>query len=149
MQDKRIAIGELWREVNHGVHDRFRQAYKDPSLPFGMLIMLRQISKEPGITVSEMARRSGLAKSHISKQIDLLDSRGLVEKRPDPQDQRLLRLYLTKAAEEAAAELERVAQQAWLQVVGELADDEVDAVFKGFQLLRDALERSKRKTEQR
>ena len=147
MSDKRIAIGELWRAVNHSIHDRFRQAFKEPALPFGMMMMLRQIGKEPGVTVSEIARRSGLAKSHISKQVDLLASRDMVEKRPDPQDQRLLRLYPTEAAQQAAADMEASVQRAWLQVVEELSEDDLDQVYKGFQILKEALERSKAKTE--
>lgn len=147
MTDKRIAIGELWRAVNHSIHDRFRHAFKEPSLPLGTLMLFRQIGREPGTTVSEIARACGIAKSHISKQVDLLASRDLVEKRPDPQDQRLQRLYLTEAARQAAADMEASVHRAWLQVVEEISEDDLDQVYRGFQILKEALERAKVKTE--
>lgn len=147
MSDKRIAIGELWRKVNHGVHDRFRQAFKETEMPFSLLIMLRQISKHPGATVSEVARHTGMVKSHISKSVEQMVSQGLVEKRPDPQDQRLQRLYLTEGAQKTAAQMEAFAHRAWLQVVEEVSDEDLDQVQKGFQILLDALERTKAKTD--
>jgi DNA-binding MarR family transcriptional regulator len=55
--------------------------------------------------VSELARRSGIAKSHISHVIDELSRRGWVEKRADPADQRILRLYLTELA---AGQMKRI-----------------------------------------
>lgn len=147
MSDKRIEIGELWRKINHGLHDTFRQAFKEAELPVGTLMMLRPIGKHPGVTVSEMARRTGMVKSHISTTVDQLVKKGLVEKRPDPQDQRLQRLYLTEPAQQYATAVETKLQAVWVQVVEELSEDELDQVYRGFQILKEALERSKAKTE--
>lgn len=147
MSDKRIEIGELWRKISHGLHDTFRQAFKEAAIPISTLMMLRPIGKHPGVTVSEMARHTGMVKSHISTTVDQLVKKGLVEKRPDPQDQRLQRLYLTEPAEQFAAEVEEQVQRAWRQVVEQVSDEELDLVLRGFQILQNALERTKKKAE--
>lgn len=54
-----------------------------------------------GVIVSELARHTEAAKSHVSNVIDQLVERDCVEKRPDPGDQRLQRLYVTRAAQRA------------------------------------------------
>jgi DNA-binding MarR family transcriptional regulator len=70
-----------------------------PELPGVSWMLLHQLRREPGQTVSGLARACGLSKSRISVLADDLAGRGLVEKRPDAGDQRVLRLYLTAAAE--------------------------------------------------
>ncbi|HYF96194.1 MAG TPA: MarR family transcriptional regulator [Symbiobacteriaceae bacterium] len=138
----RPEIGELWRQVNKGMHDRIRQAFCGTDLPFGILILLREVHHNPGITVSELARRVGLVKSHVSKSIDQLAAQGLVDKRPDPADQRLLRVYPTQAAQNKKKEMETLAEAVWDEVMAEVSDEELDEVARGLQILAKALIRA-------
>lgn len=64
---------ELLREVNRGLGKFARDVLSEHGIPFAMLMISKQIKAEPGITISELARRSGIAKSHISKSIQDFD----------------------------------------------------------------------------
>ena len=77
--------------------------FRESAMPPPVFFMLREIVREPGITVSELARRVALVKSYVSRSVDLLVHRGYVRKEPDPLDQRLIRLYATPAAGPAGA----------------------------------------------
>lgn len=89
-------LAELLHDINRGMGKYARDIFAANDLPFSLFMISKHIKAEPGITVSEMARRTGIAKSHISNQIRKLEERGWVEKRLDVNDQRIIRLYLSK-----------------------------------------------------
>jgi len=89
-------LAELLHDINRGMGKYARDIFAANDLHFSLLMISKHIKAEPGITVSEMARRTGIAKSHISNQIRKLEDRGWVEKRLDVNDQRIIRLYLSK-----------------------------------------------------
>ena len=67
-----------------------------------------------GMTQSELADHTSIARSPLGKIIDQLERKGYVERRHDPEDRRINRLFITQAVEpllqparELVAELER------------------------------------------
>ncbi len=148
MREERLEVGELWRSVNREMHLFMRRVFQGGELPFMALVLLRHINREPGVSLVELARRSDSAKSHVSKMIEHLERQGFVEKRPDPDDQRLVRLHLTKAARDVMAETEARAQEAWSRVVDEVPEGQLDDVMRGLRILMGALETLNRKDGQ-
>jgi DNA-binding MarR family transcriptional regulator len=144
MADLRVQLGELWRLVSREMHDRMKQAFKGVDFPPMAFFLLRHIAKDPGLTIGELSRRSGTVKSHVSKMVEQLVAQGLVEKRPDPSDQRLVRLVPTKTATDSKAEMEAKVQTAWLAVIQEIPDEEMDEVVRGMRIMLAALQRSNR-----
>jgi MarR family transcriptional regulator for hemolysin len=146
MAETRAEIGALWWEISRQMHERFRQSFREYAMqPMGMGI-LRQVAHEPGVTVSELARRLHTVKSHVSKLVDQLIQQGYLEKRPDPADQRLIRIYPTQASLDMKAALESRARAIWAEVLADLPQAQVDEVVRGLQILRAALERSQTET---
>lgn len=121
------------------MHDRLRAAFRDSALPPLALGLLRVLRKHPGLTVSEVARRTDVAKSYISRTVEQLVTLGCVERRPDAADQRLTRLYVTDAANEIAAELAAFAEQAWAAALSGLSDEDLEKVAAGLHILLAAL----------
>lgn len=111
------------------------------------LMMMRQIEHEPGVSVSELARRSGTVKSHVSKTVDQLVALGLAEKRPDPQDQRLLRVYSTPAASEFKKQMEARALAHWSEVTADIPEADLAAVEHGLRILLGAVTKANSKVE--
>ncbi len=89
-----LLIG-LLRNVNKEIGRRVKDVLEDQDMPVAMVTIAKAVNEEPGITISEIARRTGIAKSHVSNTIKELEKRGWVEKRNDQGDQRLIRLFLT------------------------------------------------------
>ncbi len=145
MSSPRAEIGELWRQIHRETRDRFRQAFRGCELPFIALILLRQIKMQPGVTVSELARQSGTVKSHVSKMVEQLVRQGYVEKKPDPTDQRLLRVYLTQTATDTMAGMEDRAHGIWSEVMEEIPEGQIADVTRGLRILLAALESANRK----
>ena len=65
----------------------------DLSMSQGHVLMCLQ---EP-TQMSAIAKRMGFDASHVTALIDRLEERGLIERRPDPQDRRVKRITLTEA----------------------------------------------------
>ncbi|HWI51098.1 MAG TPA: MarR family transcriptional regulator [Symbiobacteriaceae bacterium] len=137
-------MGELWWQINREIMERFRPVFKSGHLPPMGIMMLRQLHIEPGLTVSELARRTGTAKSHVSKTVDQLLEQGLVEKRPDPDDQRLIRVFVTERAQAGKAEMEARFRDAWKAVITDLPDADVVQVESGLRILLEALKKADR-----
>lgn len=143
MAESRGEVGQLWWQVNRELHERFRRAIRELGLPPVAMILLRQIHDEPGVTVSELARRVGTAKSHVSNLVDQLVAQGYLEKRTDPTDQRLLRVYMTNAAISLKAKMDERAKAMWAEILAEMPDEQLALVVAGLRTLLAALEQSK------
>jgi len=103
------------------------------------LPVIREILHDPGITVNELARRTKMAKSQVSMLVSALETEGLVTKGPDPQDQRLVRLFPTDEGT-ARAERWRSAYRSMLaKTVRQLSDDESEHLLDGLRALQRAL----------
>lgn len=133
-------IGQLWQRVSRQMHERLRSAFRDSCLPPMALGLLLKIERHPGVTVSDLARQAGAAKSHISRTTDQLVKQGYLEKRPDAVDQRLIRLHLTETATEVMTDLAARTKGMWTDLLRELTEDERATVSSALEILASALE---------
>src|SRR5438093_13600523 len=99
-------IVERLRDVNRELRERIGRQGEAEGFPrfSRRLPIMREVLREPGITVNELARRTRIAKSQVSLLLGALVSDGVVRREPDARDQRLVRLFLT---EEGDARFER------------------------------------------
>lgn len=65
-------------------------------LSMGKFTLLMQLSQVDGLTPSDCAERSGVTRATITGLLDGLEREELVERRPCPDDRRMLRIHLTK-----------------------------------------------------
>lgn len=95
-----------------------RQVGLDP-LPHSEFEVIRTVSDNPGITVSEVARTLALQPSNVSTTVRRLVERGLLDRRPDDHDRRAIRLHLTAEAARHKHQIDAV----WIEGVrAQLAD---------------------------
>ncbi|HTP18075.1 MAG TPA: MarR family transcriptional regulator [Solirubrobacteraceae bacterium] len=67
-------------------------------LPASELEIMRLLVRRPGLSVNEAAAELRLAAANVSTALRALAARGLLERRRDPADGRVVRLYPTAAA---------------------------------------------------
>lgn len=79
---------------------------------------LEQLEIEDGLRLTDVASRAGMTAQSMGELVDDLEGKGYVERRPDPDDRRAKRIYLTGRGRENA----RVAKQAIAEVEAELVD---------------------------
>lgn len=133
---------DLLHDVNRKMAEHVREVFRDREIPVAFRAVGAVLMSEPGVTVSDLARRTGMAKSHISNTVEEMSRRGWVEKRADPRDQRRLRLYLTQAATEHRwRQVREAVRERLAELVAEIPDDKAAALIDGLQTLKAALER--------
>lgn len=66
--------------------------------------LMHAIITHPGTTMSELKERRGTSAANISKLIDGLVDDGLLQRQPDPEDRRVVRLYATTEGTNLVAE---------------------------------------------
>jgi len=70
--------------------------------------MLRALWKQEGQTHSELAARLHVQPSTMTKMVQRMEKAGFVERRSDPDDQRVSRVYLTDNGHAVQAQVEQV-----------------------------------------
>ncbi|MEW8977892.1 MAG: MarR family transcriptional regulator [Symbiobacterium sp.] len=142
MSGRRQDISHLWHQVNRRMHSLLNHAFRESAMPPPVFFMLREIVREPGITVSELARRVDMVKSHVSRTVDHLAREGYVRKEPDAGDQRLIRLYARPEAQDRLRRTDAAVRSVWESVVAGVPEEELATVERGLRILLETLERN-------
>jgi DNA-binding MarR family transcriptional regulator len=130
---------ELLRNANFGLLSIVREVSQKYPFPQSGMVIIAHIVKNPGSTISRLARETGYAKSHVSKTVDMLYAHGFVDKREDPCDRRVIRLF---AAEELGKWFEAVKgaiEERLSEVLSVLPQADLTFLVKGLEMLNKAL----------
>ena len=73
-------------------------------------LVLRRLHRKPGASQSELADLLEVEKATAGRLIDRLEDNGWVERRPDADDRRINRIYMTGEAEKINLEIGPVAE---------------------------------------
>lgn len=125
-----ITLARKWRQAID--HELAQAGLTDAS--WTPLIHLAEGGE--GIQQSELAQRLGVESSSLVRVIDLLENRGLVERRIDPADRRARHLYLSPAG---WAEVEALRQKLYpieAHLLAGLSEAEIAAMMAGFDQIQ-------------
>jgi len=106
----------LLNDVARLLRTRFDQRARARGMTRAQWVILARVDAKPGLSQNELAALLEVEPISVGRLVDRLESRGLVERRPDPTDRRIRRLHLlpdaapileeiTKAREVLGAEL--------------------------------------------
>lgn len=137
----KVAI--LFHTISRGLAEYLKGEFAGERRPLASMLVLRAIMQEPGITVSQLARQTGLAKSHVSQLVDDLSRRSLVDRRSDKTDQRLLRLHLSEDGDEQFQQMQVFVHKRMKKLVAHIPPEKTALVLEGLQVLLAAVERAK------
>jgi DNA-binding MarR family transcriptional regulator len=89
-------------------HRRMHDLLDDLGLYRGQPSMLGALWAQDGMTHSELAEQINKSPATITKMVKRMEKTGFVERRPDPRDERLSRVYLTGAGRDIQSAVEGV-----------------------------------------
>ncbi len=106
--------GSVWCNLDIALRN-LDQLFGRAVQPLGLTIIewyiLRALYERDGQHASELARAVGRAATSFTPNLDKLQDKGLIERRPDPADRRAVHIYLTKAAEQHREAVTKSAEQ--------------------------------------
>jgi DNA-binding MarR family transcriptional regulator len=95
----------------------------------GQEMFLNFLAKNEGISQSELAQTLCVEAPTLTRTVQRMGQAGMVERRNDPEDARVTRLYLTPQGQETQRRVEAVWRELEEQTIGQMAPDEVE-VFR-------------------
>lgn len=114
----RSLLGML-TDVQNGISKQFRERTRHLGISRSQWRVLTTLASRPGATQTEIAELIGIGRAPLGKNVDRLEAQGWVERRNDPEDRRVNRLYLSRDMEPIAEPTRRISNE----IVDELIED--------------------------
>ncbi len=111
-------------------------------LSIAQLRCFHGIARHEGSKMHELGERLHVKLPALSHLVDRLVRRGLVERRPDKRDRRVVRLHLTPVARDIHLEGERARQATLAAALDSLEPGCIEKVIQSLSALADAAERA-------
>lgn len=86
--------------------------------------VLTHLRTQDGLTQSELAERLLIEKAPAGTLIDKLEAAGLVERRPDPNDRRANRVFITEKSEPLLPLIEQTVSELKVQCMAGISEEE-------------------------
>lgn len=134
------------REIAVGLIDvaRLLRTYADQrARQFGISraqwTVLMRLDRFEGLKQSELAEVLDLQPISLTRLLDRLAGNGLIERRPDPNDRRANRLYLTPAARPLLKQLSELGEDVMATVLDGLDDATRERLLRDLDAIKDNL----------
>lgn len=125
------------------IHDtsRLRRVIYDAALkPAGVTRsqgwVLAYLSRQDGMAQSELAGQLDLGKVALGGLVDRLEASGLLERRPDPSDRRVKRVFLTPAGRKVVDKMRQVSAPTNEQIVAGVSARDVRTTVKTLKAIK-------------
>jgi MarR family transcriptional regulator for hemolysin len=100
-------------------------------------VVLMRLDRSEGLKQSELAEILDLQPISLTRLLDRLSQNGLIERRPDPNDRRANRLYLTPAARPLLKQLSALGQEMMDTVLQSLDPAAQDLLLRQLETMKD------------
>jgi MarR family transcriptional regulator for hemolysin len=101
--------------------------------------VLARLDRFEGLKQTELAEMLDLQPITLTRLLDGLADNGLIERRPDPDDRRAKRLFLTPAARPLLEQLSALGDDLMATALAGLEASELDALLGRLNLVKDNL----------
>lgn len=134
-------LGHLLSRVGKLLRDRIHARMEGLGIGRGQGFILFRLGEENGLTQADLARRAWVRPATLSAALQRLEEEGFIERRPDPADARISRVYLTAKGEATRRQAEAVWQEVEAELRAILSEEERGRLLMLLEKLRDALAR--------
>ncbi|WP_025688825.1 MarR family winged helix-turn-helix transcriptional regulator [Paenibacillus zanthoxyli] len=110
--------------------------FKELELTKGQYLYLVRICEQPGIIQEKLAEMIKVDRTTAARAIAKLELQGLIEKRSDPDNRKIKKLYPTAKGEEVYPFLKREADYSDQTALAGLSDEEIETLYKLLKRVR-------------
>ncbi len=125
MTDDERHFGWLTTDVSRLMRTVFDRRVKALGITRPQWLALVRLHRKPGASQSELADMMEIEKAPAGKIVDRMQERGLVERRPDPLDRRINRIFLTDRGQRLHETLFPISQSTVADALDDLSDAEI------------------------
>ena len=136
--DWELRLGFLIHDVSRLRRSAFDRCMKPLSVTRSQWWVLAYLSREDGMTQSQLAEELDLGKVAVGGLIDRLEKSGLVRREADAADRRVNRVFLEPKSKQLIAKMRKVSHRMNSTILEGLADDKLESAA----LTLDAMKRN-------
>jgi DNA-binding MarR family transcriptional regulator len=114
---------------------RYEQRASAISLTLTQCKALAELQKNEGISQVRLAELTGVEPMTMVRILDRMESDQLIERRPDPDDRRARRLYLTDKGQPLVAEVWRMAELTRAELFTGIGQEEIQVFMRVLEQL--------------
>lgn len=111
----------------------------DPHMTVGHIRCLRAVGELGDPAMCVLAEALELHPSTVTALVDALVERGLLERRADPADRRVVRVALTEEGKRRRAQVRAAMRARTLDLLSDMPDEDLQHIHDALALLRDAM----------
>lgn len=115
----------------------FRRWHRD-AFSLVHLNVLTILEMEGSISMSQLAATLDVSVASMTGIVDRMEERGLVERRRDDADRRIVLVVATEAGRDVFREIDRRRRESLLKMLGQLGEEELAGLLSGHRALRAA-----------
>jgi MarR family transcriptional regulator for hemolysin len=123
-------IGRLLYLTHRTVHDELDRRLGEHGASLWNWVLLKEAASAEGASQRELAHHMRIEPPTLVRQLDKLAQEGLVERQPDPDDRRVVRVVVTPAGLERLQELHAVVQELDTELRGILTKRDVEVLSR-------------------
>ena len=148
---KNIQEGYLIKELQQRLRTQIEARIRGKGLwlSFPHSVVLMTLREEPGLSGAQLARRNSVTAQTMNGLLLPLESKGLIERRPDPENGRILQCYLKPKGVTLLERGLKEASAVFEQMLGKLSPAERDEFRRILQRCIDALQNPNETSERR
>ena len=133
--DWELRLGFLIHDVSRLRRSAFDRCLKPLNVTRSQWWVLAYLSREDGMTQSQLAEELDLGKVAVGGLIDRLEKAGLLRRDADPSDRRVNRVFLEPKSKQLMAKLRKVSHKLNQRILERLTDENLEstAVTSNFE----------------
>lgn len=132
-------IQQLTYDLVHyyGICDRVTIQQLDVTASQGYILLA--LPEMDSISMNDLSIKMRLANSTMTRMVDQLVLKGMVDRAQDNQDRRIVLIRLTKQGQDVRNRLKKSLQDFFSQVLGDLTEDQRDEILHSLKTLNQSI----------
>jgi DNA-binding MarR family transcriptional regulator len=142
-------IGRLLFLTHRTVHDELDRRLGECGASLWNWVLLKEAANAEGASQRELAQHMRIEPPTLTRHLDKLAQDGLVERRPDPDDRRVVRVFVTTAGHVRLRELHEVVHELDDELRGILTKRDVEVLNRALPRINAYFEHTKEVSDAR
>jgi DNA-binding MarR family transcriptional regulator len=129
--------GYLVKRAQAAIHVRLEEIASAHGLGIPQYVVLSFLAESPGLANADLARRAFVTPQSMNEVLKQLESIGLVERRSNPTNARILNAYLTRSGARKRSAVSNQVQQLEARLLRGLTNDERQTLNRALLIIID------------
>ncbi len=137
-----IKIASLIREINSKLNNNISNNFKDSGFTTPQILLIKLLSIEGPLNVSEISEKMFLTKGTVSGIIDRLENQEVVERNRSNEDKRIVNVALTNKGVGITKTMRGTVNEYFDTIFSMCKEEDMEKIINGLDILRSVLDKN-------